>query len=379
MIRNSIFLFITVLLSSGLHQALADTGRSPRCLAILKSEGPRLVEPGVINTQGVELFDFETGWLDLSPDECLAIIRRDDWIPRGSATRVHLNDGQVFTGSLINSDSEVVMLDHLWMRELAIPLEHVTRIDFRPGTNIPEGETDRMVLVNGDQISGFIEQVGNPTIIETDNGQRIEIPADRVAAVALMNETRSPTWPQVWTVDGLRMTVPRVEIDDTGRLSLAHHPYMKGQYERMPRTSELVALVLQGDRFVSLAELPVETTSTESTRRTATTPRKADSSAPMGLTDLYLNGPASFTFDLPIGAKRLRTTINRPQRARDWSSPAIRISVGDDMIWQGEIDSDHPVDLELPAGSRTLVIEILCGVHGPIHCGVTLTDPMIMK
>ena len=302
-------------------RAMASSGRSPQCLAILKSQGPRLVEPGVLDAQTAELFDLETGWLELPADECLAIIRRDDWIPRKSSTRVYLDDGQVFPGSLMSSDSEMIMIDHLWMRELAIPLEHVTRIDFKPGTKIPEGDTDRVVLVNGDLISGFIDQVGNPTIIETDDGQRIEIPTDRVAAVALMNDARPPTWPQIWTVDGLRMTVPRVAIDDTGRLSLASHPYMKGRYERMPRTSEIVAMVLQGDRFVSLAELPTETTSTEPTRRTATTPRKADSSAPMGLTDLHLSGPASFRFDLPSGSNRLRTTIKRPEQGRDWSSP----------------------------------------------------------
>jgi hypothetical protein len=138
-------------------------------------------------------------------------------------------------------------------------------------------------------------------------------------------------------------------------------------------------MVLQGDRFVSLAELPAETSSTEPTRRTATTPRKADSSAPIGLTDLHLSGPASFRFDLPPGSNRLRTTIKRPERGRDWSSPTITIAVGDDLLWEGEIKSSHPIDLELPAGSDALVIEIVCGVHGPIHCGVTLHDPLIMK
>ncbi|MBG80681.1 MAG: hypothetical protein CMJ39_08250 [Phycisphaerae bacterium] len=379
MIRHSLLLILMLLPFPDLSPVMADTGRSPKCLAILQSEGPRLVEPGVMDDQSVELFDLESGWLELPADECLAIIRKDGWIPRRASTRVHLNDGQVFSGSLISSDSEVIMIDHLWMRELEIPLENVIRIDFKPGTKIPAGDTDRLVLVNGDLLTGFIDQVGNPTIIETDDGQRIEVPSDRVAAVALMNDPRPPAWPQLWTVDGLRMSVPNIAIDDTDHLVLPPHPFMKGRYERLPRTSEIVALVIKGDHFVPLAELPVVTTSTEPARRTSTSPRKSDSFAPLGLTDLHFSGPAKFNFQLPDGSSRLRSTITRPQRSRKWSNPILRISAGDQLLWEQEIESTHLVDIPIPPVTESLTMEIVCGMHGPVHCGITLNDPLIMK
>jgi hypothetical protein len=355
--------------------------KSPATFLSVFADAPgRQVRLGTIDSSGADLLDVDDlAWFTTAPGQTLALIRRGSWKVRPSQTRVTLDDGQVFPGSLIRGDADEVLIYHPWMRELAIPLERIRRIDFKTNIIIPPGEDDRIVLTNGDVLEGFVTQVGRDAIIEThgETPERITVPLHRVAAVAISTQETPPHWPQVWMVDGLRMSLERAEFDASGRLSLARHPLMSGDYERLPGSDELVALVLDGARFEPLAHQHMRTVATTPVRRTAPPPERLNPRAPAGLTSLHLTGPARFEFDLPPRTTALRTRIVTGHLAQGWTPPEVVISVGNSILWRGWPDQD--LDVPLSGAAGPLVIELHCGEHGPMHCGVTLVDPILIK
>ncbi|MCH2134805.1 MAG: hypothetical protein MK116_13775 [Phycisphaerales bacterium] len=369
----------TLLLAAVAGSTIASAADAPEFLAILESDRPRFVNLGSIDGMGADLLDLEEGWVNYPTGECHAVIRRGKWSYRPSRMRVILHDGQTLPGVFVEGDEEHLKIDHLWLRELVIPLDRINRIEFRSGASIPEGTGDRVVLANGDFLEGFLEQVGDPTVIETGDGERVEIPLDRVAAVAIEGEPVEPRWPQVWTIDGVRMSVDKAEFMSSGRIGLARHEFMTDDYDRLPGSDEIVALVFDGSRFSPLATMPVETINTSVARRTAPPPRHERRSAPVGLTDLHLQGPARFEFTLPDRADRFRTSLRRSRQGGRWPSPTITISAGEQELWTGTAQQDSPLDLSLANLSGPLVIELTCGDQGPVHCGVTLVDPIISR
>ncbi|MEE2908546.1 MAG: hypothetical protein VX527_12035 [Planctomycetota bacterium] len=364
-------------------QAVAE--EPAQFLAVLSGQPPRVVELGTIEATGSDLLDAQEGWFKVESGDCLAVIRRGNWTPRPSRTRVILQDGQVLPGVLLSGDEESIRMDHLWMRELDIPLERINRIEFRSNVVVPPGELDRVVLVNGDTLEGFVNTVNDPITIEVqrEDVEKIQIPLDRAAAISFGGPPKSASWPQVWTLDGVRISVPRVEVDASGRLNMAPHEFMVGEYERLPRINEIVALVLDGSRFTPLAKLPVRTINTSIARRTAPPPRREDPLGVIGLSSLLLGGPARYEFTVPPGSDRFRTTLQRPRSSRRWPSPKILITMGDRELWSGVFEDDVelnlPLDTGVGSGDSTLVIDVSCGSQGPVHCGVLLIDPIVLN
>ena len=362
---------------------IAEAFGSPRFNAILLDESPRTVKLGTIEPTGSDLLDVDEGWFTIQPGGCLAVIRQDPWTLRPSRMRITLHDGQIFPGELVFGDQDRIQIDHLWMRKLDIPIDRISLIEFRSGTEVPPGESDRVVLVNGDVLTGFIVSIDDKVRIETgrDEIREIELPIDRVAAIAFAGESPPASWPQIWMLDGVRMTIPRVGIDASGRLDLDPHEFMLGDYERLPNADELVALILDGDRFTPLGNLPLDVIKTSVARRTNPPPVRQDPGAPIGLTNLLLGGPARYDFTIPDGTIRFRSVLERPRTSRRWPSPTVTISLGDTVLWTGQLED--PVDLDLDCtqvgGSGRLSIDIACGSQGPVHCGVRLIQPMIFQ
>lgn len=379
---TSFHTYLFILLTLFLTRAVAE--EPAQFLAVLSGQPPRLVQLGTIEATGSDLLDEQEGWVKIEPGDCLAVIRRGAWAPRPSRTRVILQDGQVLTGVLMSGDKDSIQIDHLWMRELDIPLERIQRIEFKSNVAIPSGELDRVVLINGDVLEGFVNTVDDPIIIEVEREEieEIQIPLERAAAIAFGGAQTSASWPQVWTIDGVRMTVPQVEVDASGRLNMAPHEFMVGEYERLPGTNEIVAVVLDGSRFAPLANLPVRTISTSIARRTAPPPRRENPLGPIGLSNLLLGGPARYEFTLPPGTDRFRAKLQRPRSSRRWPSPMVIITMGDRELWSGVFEDDVELNLPLDTGSgsgdSTLLIEVTCGSQGPVHCGALLIDPIVL-
>ncbi|MBG84671.1 MAG: hypothetical protein CMJ40_09015 [Phycisphaerae bacterium] len=357
-------------------------GDLPVFLVILEQNSPRSVHLGTIESSGTELLDVDEGWFETPFRECLAIIREDEWKPIPSRMRVFSRDGQVFPGSFMSGDEDSITIRHPWMREMRIPLDDVDRVEFRSSdTSITDTDQDHLLLRNGDVMSGFIEMISDPVTIEVtrDEVEMFDVPLERIAEIRLAGDSKPPRWPRAWFIDGLQATVPSIEVDDTGHVRMAPHEFMTGPYERYPGIEEMVAIVMDGDRFTPLSSADVRTVAIDPVRRVNPDPRKLDVMKVFNLSDLRISGPVQHEFTVTRGFNRFRTVLERPRNSDRWASPDVEIKVGDDVIWSGPVVGRVPIDLELPQSCESLVIRVECGEHGPVQCGVILRDPIISK
>ena len=212
-------------------------GELPTFQTILERESTRRVHLGTIGRTGAEFLDAENGWFDIPLTECFAIIRDDAWVPRPSRMRVFLADGQVFPGSFIGGDQDHITIRHPWMDQMRIPLDDVSRVEFGPSNPmVTDDSQDHVLLTNGDVLTGFIESIEDPVVIEVtrDDVELFEIPLDRIAEVRLAEPP--PRWPRAWFVDGFQLTAPSIRIDETGRVKMPCHEFMTGEYGRRALT-----------------------------------------------------------------------------------------------------------------------------------------------
>ena len=352
----------------------------PTFVGILRNDEPRSVRLGNL-TQGTWEVLGDQGWMTWTPGVCLALERDDEWFPRTTDLQVHLTDGQIVVGDLVSGDDEHLVIDHLWMRELVIPLDRIDRVHRRGEPVVSRSPADEVFLVNGDSVTGFVERIANPVRFETDgdDGSVIEIPMNRISAIDLQGEREHPAWPQIWLVDGSRLHLDSIGFNDEGVFTLSRHPFMSGDYERLPTAREAVAVILEGDAYTPLATCPVTAESLSRIPLTAHPPRLIDPNRPLGITEMDLRGPMQYTFTLPDAAHRLRAVLERPRRSRVWPAPKVTVMRGDSVLWSGRTSTRMPLDLDLHGQDGPLVITIESSGHGPVHSGMLLRDAIVLR
>jgi len=133
----------------------------------------------------------------------------------------------------VSPNPEMVLWDTDYFGRLSVKLEAVKHIRFSqprpvgapgasgdiaapgsapkpvPGPSGNAAKNDTISLVNGDQLSGFIEQIGQVVVIESD-GRKVETPAKQISEIRLVNESRQARGTRLWLVDGTVVDVARV-------------------------------------------------------------------------------------------------------------------------------------------------------------------------
>lgn len=94
---------------------------------------------------------------------------------------------------------------------------------------LPAAKADRVMLINGDHLSGFIEQIG-PTVTIDAEGRKVDTPIAQVSEIRLLNEARLPKGTRLWlsggtVIDAARLTAegPKSAVAraDTVRVELS--------------------------------------------------------------------------------------------------------------------------------------------------------------
>lgn len=378
------FLLNILIVTTILFQDKTPTGSNdlPVFLLISEKNVPRITHLGTIESSEADLLDVEAGWFKVPYSECLALIREDTWMPRPSRMRAVCRDGQVFPGSFIGGDRDAVLVRHPWMNEIRIPLEEIARIELSNNTvSSLDPDQDHLILRNGDVLTGFIDSISETVVIEVtrEDVERFDIPINRVSEIRLSAEPLQPSWPRVWFVDGLEMTIPSISIEESGHVEVGRHEFMTTDYDRFAGIDELVAVVFDGDRFSPLSNLPIKTRTIDPARRTNRDPKRLDQSKSFGVTDLLLTGPVQHEFEIKSGCNNFRTVVERPRNSVRWSAPTLRILVDNEVVWNNVVRERMSIDLDFPDQSKRIVMEITCGSNGPIHCGLILRDPVVSR
>lgn len=308
---------------------------------------------------------------------------------------VELTDGQRLAVEIASANEPDTLSGHaLGLGPLRLPLENVTRIT-RPGAlwHSPTPAADTVYLTNGDRLSGFIESFGTIIILETDTGP-VRVALDRVREVRLANPRR-PNASMLITDDlGVSLSARSASIDASGLLRVWTDPSALGVDSRGEDTiaydrpgARLLALRTPGAAsVVALADAPAPGTRPTGDRRwTPETQARpaADPVLPIG--DILMPAPAEITYPLPTGAVRFAATV-RAARPGPWTdciakvhavmADGTRVPVGERRLTRGAPQAD--IAAELPAGARSIVLEVDPGAYGAVQDAVLFVAPRLL-
>lgn len=303
-----------------------------------------------------------------------------------NAQVIELVDGQRLVGKWVNASAagEAVIWQHPIIGDVSLQLEQIARItlagSFEPGRWDMLSE-DRVVLTNGDTMTGFIESVASESLTLTPDGsaEAIALPLGRIGSVALANPAQQPTaGHQLVTLsDGSRLIVASVQI--VGDRVELDAPLSSSDSPVVLPLDQLAQIdfTASGYRLVELTQYPMQVSGGEVFGLTLE-PRVQGE-------DILMHAPVKVTFELPTTAQRfagdaqLDTRDDAPPQMLDWADFELLVHHGEPSPHRLRLRGDQPSGrINLPITDATLVLELEPGVNGPILDRLRLRGGVIL-
>ncbi len=292
-----------------------------------------------------------------------------------------LADGQRLPGRAELSDGKLV-----WMHDkfgpIPIELERMQSLVLDSTATAPAvGAEDVVLLGNGDRIEGVIVSIGSEVSIERGrepNLSRTEVPLERVAALSLVNPSRSGGATRLWMGNGTVVDVDQVtyQADSVLRFrTIALAP--KAKEFGLP-FAEVRGLGMSESRLIPFASLAPTSVSGPIERYAVPAPQPDEVAAPLGLSDVRFSGPATIEYTLPAAALRFSAVLRLARSAMAWGDVDVVIRDGDAERWRGTLNAAQPTrKILIPMTSTALTIELLEGRHGPVQDQVIFERAML--
>lgn len=332
---------------------------------------------------------------------------------------VEMVDGQVLPGSpTVATDGaaggvvdRVAWSARLWGPVL-IDLEGVRSVvvNARAAARVMQGSLergaaseDRVVLINGDVLDGFVESVSGAAVRIESAGEVRSIELARVAIISLASPARSASGARVWLEDG---TVARGALRPAplGKIGLVPDgPWIERGSESAAgasresagaelELSEVGALAFDASRLVALGSLSARVEGVSARRWTPPVVVGPARGVALGAADIELPGPMSAEWMLPPGASHVSMRLELPESARVFGDCVVRVEIA------GEEASGvtHRLSSESPSamvrlalgdalgrapsaeGVRRLVVRVEAGERGGIQDRVVIRRGLVL-
>ena len=297
---------------------------------------------------------------------------------------VVLIDGQRWTGqwSGLDEKTQSIRWDHPFFGPMVFSLENLSAMSLKD-TNIagdpPQG-ADRLELINGDAMEGFISQV-RTTGIElqlAQGGQAVVLPMARIAAMTLANpaQRHQGTRCMIWLTDGSRVLAELVSIADNQLLAQIAPLVGESQVTIPMATVTRIEFPAAEGYLIDLASLPMRVTKGGYVFGLSMGPHIQGSS-------IYLHAPVQVQFDLPPGASRLAATVRlqnepHPTPASAWADAQIIVRQRAKPIAQHRLNAAHPfAAINTAVTGQIITIEVDASDNGPIMDRIVLDEAII--
>jgi hypothetical protein len=323
----------------------------------------------------------------LGPDGRALLVdrqRRPSFRAVSGQAEMVLADGQRMPGSLAGAFTDPdgamrVVWKHLGLGAVDVALDKVAGFSLQGGTPIPQAQAaDVLQLSNGDVVEGVVERIGESFVVEKD-GQRREIPVDRIAACGFVTSpaTRMPV--RVWQADGT--VIDGTELRPVGGMAfaLAAPGLLPGRSLVVLSAEEMHGALVgarSAERVVPLATLVprVERSSdVVLATRAPSRPEPMDANAPLGIAALEVRGPVRLVYEVPKGSERLVGQLSLLERLRPWAHAPVKVMQGTRELLGATLDAERSVvgldialDPDLAGPDADVTIEIGEGQRGAI-------------
>lgn len=302
-----------------------------------------------------------------------------------TAPFIEFVDGQRLPGGLHPGSDGTPVWRSAWVRDVPFDLERLRVVRLEADARIGVADdADVVVLSNGDELRGLVEEIGTALIIEVDDAtggspRRIEVPLHRVGSVSLVNPVVPIDAAMTWLRGGHRIASRSVRIDEDGYLRLVK-PMLGGDLAEIP-LEFLVAVAPQAPRISPLASMPVTIGpgGARGLRPWIPPIERVSGHHPFDAAPIEFPGPMRADFTLPGGSMRVHATIERPSDAGRGVVVVVMFD-GDEEIARHRLDADDPVvEFAVPITSGRFGVEIDDGGDGPYRDAVVLREAIVVR
>ena len=300
---------------------------------------------------------------------------------------IELVDGQRFRGSparrpdgAVGDDDQVLRWSHAQLGELRIELERLSALGpddihrHRPTTRI-----DRVTLINGDLLTGFVTAVTEAGFnLELEGAdQSVPIAFDRLRSLELANPSKRTdlTADMLHLDDGSRLRVNALTLAGD-RVTFTAGAWADGRRIELPAVAvRRVDIASASAELVDLGALPTTITG-GGTVFGMTWPHRIDGAS------ISLHAPITVRFDLPPGARRLATIAALDAGLQDpveWADFTVDVEVDDQSIGQYHFTADQAeVPLNIAVAGASVTFRLDPGANGPVMDRLRLVEPVVL-
>lgn len=271
---------------------------------------------------------------------------------------------------------------------LEIPIDSITRIitaqAAEAGPPIRRSATsDELILANGDVLTGFLLSVGPTTSIETESGNIVDLPIDRVAAALLANPDQPMTGTMVWLDDGSTFPAEALTATDSSGIRVTLAGGNTVEYD--PQTLRAIAFEAAGilplSNLEPRSQEPVGDRVFADPIRTVRHPDDlAFGSGPvLNALDIDMPGPMRVSWTLPSGVVRFAGTAALADTAGGWGDCQLSIELDGERLFSTRLHEAEPVaafNLKTQ-GAIELTVVVEPGRYGPVRDRVLLHRPLL--
>jgi hypothetical protein len=308
--------------------------------------------------------------------------------PDAADQTIRLLDGQKLTGQWMGGDAagSAIRFHHHLLGVVDLPLDDVAALSpaDAPAPSRSDLAIDRITLLNGDQVTGFITRVLPDSVdIEPAGGEPLSLPRRSVRAIRFGNppsEAHRPGVGEQLVVfrDGSRLLGGDLQITSD---HLAFRPRIAGS-DAAPLVLPLddiarVDLVGSGWLLVDLASQRLRVTDGGEVFGVPMPPRTEAG-------DVLMNAPVAVEVALPPTATRLAATalldLDAATVATDWADFEIIIPAADERqpAHRYRLNAENPVaSINIPLAGL-LQLRLDPGINGPILDRLRLTDAQLL-
>ncbi len=309
----------------------------------------------------------------------MIIPRQQGWLTLTDGQRM---PGQALWGARVAQDV-FVWNQSSWLGRMEVPLNRVASVAFDPGVTVPPaGEQDVLLLVNGDQVEGFVTALGDPVSLELsddDNGPAsIELPLGRVDAVRMVSPPQEPDGQRLWLVDGTIVDVQRVTLGDDGYYQFDGVPFTEETSLRIAPAG-VAAVLFDPQALVPFASLQPRRVEGPPMRYVVPHPEVLGARVALGLFEVEFRGPLAAHYVLPPGATYFAAEARLPELARAWGDCVLIIRDNGREIFSGRLNAETPTAaIGVRLTGSMLTVEVTEGSAGPIQDRVVLSRAMVL-
>lgn len=305
---------------------------------------------------------------------------------------VEMIDGQRLIGQWMtdrSADGEMLHWRHGSMGEAIVPLEKVRRVcrvealsRKRQDVGGESSGGDRVVLVNGDVLNGFVTAVTPTGIAIQPAGQDAAspVPLDRIVSIDLVNPMRVEHGKAhlVWLVDGSRVAARDVTMDDD-RLKLEGTLFGESASPAVAvHQVSRIDIANPRSAMVDLADQPLAIVAGGEVFGLPWPPRVGDRGIDM-------HAPITVTWELPPGVRRFAATAElaveagAPRAAIQWADFVATFSVDGREVASHRLNAGQTgVRINVPVDGVKLEVKLAAGVNGPVMDRLRLRHAVLL-